>query len=473
MRRPYLARAEAAAAPFMYRTPMRLADARRRLPIVPALPRPRSRAILPLAAGESPRPRLAVWELTLACDQDCAHCGPRAGRARPDELSTEECLRLVAELAAAGVGEVALIGGEAYLRPDFILVIRAIREHGMSCILTTGGYGMTPERASAMVEAGVLSVSISIDGLPPAHDHLRRRPQSWERALRALRLLREAGAKVAVNTQINALTHRDLPELLERLAPEGIHAWQIQLTVAHGNAADAPEILLQPHDYLELFPRLATLADRCDALGIRLLAANSLGYFGPYDHVLRRHQGPAGHYLGCHAGRSTVAIESDGAIKSCPSLGGERNVGGSWREHGFAAIWERAPQMQYTRVRTLDDLWGYCRTCYYATVCMGGCTSVSEPLLGRPGNNPYCHHRALELAAQGLRERVERVATARGEPFDNALFRVIREPLDPDERARVGPVHIDEPRSSRAREPYGEGSPVVLAESPSSGNAPA
>jgi radical SAM protein with 4Fe4S-binding SPASM domain len=452
---------------------MRLRDARRRLPVVDALPWPRSRVILPLAPGQAPRPRIAVWELTLACDQACSHCGPRAGRARAHELDTEECLRLVAELAQAGVGEVALIGGEAYLRPDFVLVIRAIREHGMSCILTTGGYGMTAERAEAMVEAGIRSVSVSIDGLEPAHDRLRRRPQSFQRALRALRLCRDAGAKVAVNTQINALTWQDLPALLERLAPEGIHGWQLQTTVAHGNAADDPEILLQPHLYLELFPMLATLVERCDALGIRLLAANTLGWFGPYDHLLRRHQGPLGHYIGCEAGRSTVAIESDGAIKTCPSLGGERNVGGSWREHGFSAIWEQAPQMQYTRRRDLDDLWGFCRTCYYASVCMGGCTSVSEPLLGRPGNNPYCHHRVLELAAQGLRERIVRVARARGEPFDNALFQVIREPIDPDERARVGVVHVDEPRVSRAVEPYGAGYSVVLADSSSSGNAPA
>jgi hypothetical protein len=59
-------------------------------------------------------------------------------------------------LAEAGVGEVVLIGGEAYLRNDFILIIRRVRERGMSCTMTTGGYNLTPERATAMVEAGIL-----------------------------------------------------------------------------------------------------------------------------------------------------------------------------------------------------------------------------------------------------------------------------------------------------------------------------
>jgi hypothetical protein len=49
-------------------------------------------------------------------------------------------------------------------------------------------------------------------------------------------------------------------------------------------------------------------------------------------------------------------------------------------------------------------------------VCLGGCTSVSEPLLGRPGNNPMCHHRALELDREGLRERIEPVRAAPASP---------------------------------------------------------
>ncbi|PCC75853.1 hypothetical protein [Nannocystis exedens] len=54
-------------------------------------------------------------------------------------------------------------------------------------------------------------------------------------------------------------------------------------------------------------------------------------------------------------------------------------------------MWEESYQLGYIRARTVDDLWGYCRECYYAETCMAGCTAA-EPLLGRPGNNPFCHH---------------------------------------------------------------------------------
>ena len=163
---------------------MSLQDVRRRLPVVD-LPPADSRRLRDPKPGELPIPRLAVWELTLACDQKCIHCGSRAGLARTGELTTEECLELVRQLRELGVGEVTLIGGEAYLRNDFILVIRAIREAGMSCTMTTGGRTLNPARIEAMVAAGISSVGVSIDGLRDAHDRLRGVPGSWDKAFAA------------------------------------------------------------------------------------------------------------------------------------------------------------------------------------------------------------------------------------------------------------------------------------------------
>ncbi len=401
-----------------------------------------------------------MWELTSACDQKCIHCGPRSGTRRPDELSTDECLKLVDELYEIGVGEVTLIGGEAYLRSDFLFIVRRIRERGMTATLTTGGYSLDRATADGMVEAGIQSVSVSIDGLKDCHDALRGRPGSFERAFAALRHLRAAGSQISCNSQINARTLPDLEALLELLAPEGIHAWQIQLTLAHGVAADHPEILLQPYQMIEMFALLDRLVARCEALDVTLYPGNSVGYFGPLEARLRRSSTGRGHYLGCQAGVVGLGIESNGKLKGCPSLGGEANNGGQWREHGLAPLWERAPQLAYNRGRGVDSLWGLCAECYYAPVCLGGCTSVSEPLLGRPGNNPMCHHRALELDAKGQRERLEPVAPAPGQPFDHGLLRLIREYTDPELRARLGPVQIDEPRSSRDDEPAGAGTPL-------------
>ena len=107
----------------------------------------------------------AVWEITLACDLKCHHCGSRAGKRRPDELTTEECLDLVRQLARMGTREVTLIGGEAYLRRDWVEIIREIRDQGMDCTMQSGGLNLTDERIKAAADAGLQALGISIDGL--------------------------------------------------------------------------------------------------------------------------------------------------------------------------------------------------------------------------------------------------------------------------------------------------------------------
>ena len=403
----------------------------RNLPIAPTAPPGRRK--LPLAdtvrpRDEQARPIYCVWEITLQCDLACRHCGSRAGHKREGELSTEECLDLVRQMAELGVMEVTLIGGEAYLRDDWLEIIRAIRRSGMSCTMTSGGRGMTAEKARAAKEAGLESVSISIDGNEETHDRLRGVQGSYRSAFQAMDYLREAGVRVATNTQINRLTLPELPELLEALAAHGGHSWQLQLTVPMGRAADEPEVLFQPYEMLELFPLLGALKKRADELKVRIWPGNNIGYFGPYESVLKGTM-PRGHMASCGAGRSTLGIEADGAIKGCPSLPTEAWTGGNIRDNKLRDIWERAAPLRYTRDRTVEDLWGFCRTCYYAEECRAGCTWTSFVFFGRAGNNPYCHHRALEMDRKGVREVVTRVEMAPGKPFDYGKFEIREEPL--------------------------------------------
>ncbi|HEY4243302.1 MAG TPA: radical SAM protein [Kofleriaceae bacterium] len=396
-----------------------------------ALPTIKPRRSLPLLQEARPidqrtRPRLAVWELTLRCDQACRHCGSRAGSARPHELSTAECLDLVRQLAELGVMEVTVIGGEAYLKPDFLEIVRAIRARGMYCTMTTGGRGIDAALAASLAEAGLGSASVSIDGGETTHDRLRG-SGSYAAAVGAIRALREAGVITTVNTQINRLSMPDLPGVLDMMIREGVEAWQVMLTVAMGRAVDEPEVLLQPYDLLELFPLVDALAERCRETGVKFYPGNNLGYFGPYESRLRG--GLArGHKGSCGAGRTTLGIESDGLIKGCPSLTSDQWGGGTIRDHSLVDLWERASALRYTRDRTVEDLAGYCRTCYYADTCRAGCTWTGSVLFGKPGDNPYCHHRAIERDREGLRERLVRREAAPGEPFDHGLFDLILEP---------------------------------------------
>jgi Y-X(10)_GDL-associated radical SAM protein len=372
----------------------------------------------------------AVWEITLACDLKCQHCGSRAGSRRPQELSTEECLDLVRQLARLGTREVTLIGGEAYLRRDWLDIIREIRHQGMDCTMQSGGLHLNEERIRLAAEAGLQAAGVSIDGLAEVHDRLRGVKGSFAAALNALRLFKEYGLVSSVNTQITSLVIPQLRELMDLYIDAGASNWQIQLTVAMGRAADHPELLLQPYEILELMPLLAELYEDGTDRGLLIQPGNNIGYFGPYEHLWRGSGDDRIHWTSCNAGQNTLGIEADGTIKGCPSLPTTPYGGGNIRDKTLNDIWWQTDELSFTRNRTVNDLWGYCRSCYYADVCRAGCTWTTTVLFGRAGNNPYCHHRALELSRQGLRERIVQVEPAPGKPFDHGLFELVLEGAD-------------------------------------------
>jgi radical SAM protein with 4Fe4S-binding SPASM domain len=372
------------------------------------------------------RPIYAGWEVTLRCDLGCRHCGSRAGHARADELDTAEALDLVAQLAALGVREVTLIGGEAYLRPDWTTLIAAIDAAGMRATMTTGGRGLDRARARAAAAVGLAAASVSIDGVAATHDALRGARGSHRAGLAALAHLRDAGVPVAANTQINGANLGELAAVLDLIAAAGARAWQVQLTVPMGRAADRPALIVQPYEMLRVVPMLAELTAVARRRGVTLWPGNNVGTMGPHDRALRGHTAPGG-TAACGAGRAIIGIEADGAIKGCPSLATRDFAGGTIRHHALRDLWQRSAPLRFNRGRSVDDLWGWCRTCAHAARCLAGCNWTASSTLGRTGNNPFCHHRALAHAAAEQREMLVPVRAAPGEPFDHGEHAIIVE----------------------------------------------
>lgn len=397
------------------------------------------------------RPVYVVWEITLACDQPCTHCGSRAGTARAGELSAEEAVAVVEQLKAMRTEEVALIGGEAYLHPEFLTILEALQSARIRTTMVTGGRSVTRELAQEIVKRGLYSVSVSVDGLEATHDLMRAARGSFASAIGALRHFREAGATITANTNINRLNRGDLEDLYDALKKEGIVSWQVQITAPLGRAADRADLLLQPWDLLDVMPRIAALKKRAFADGILVMPGNNLGYFGPEEGLLRSvTSAAADHFHGCTAGKYLMGIESNGDVKGCPSLQTAHYVGGNVRAQPLQEIWNEAPQLGFARVRTKDDLWGFCASCAFADECLGGCTFTAQSVLGRPGNNPYCHYRARTLAKEGKRERLVPQARAPGTPFDNGQFAILIEPLDAPDEHPTNPSELVKIRRAKA-----------------------
>jgi radical SAM protein with 4Fe4S-binding SPASM domain len=391
--------------------------------------------------NNKPFPAYVVWELTLQCDHACTHCGSRAGSARDSELSTDEALALVDTLAALGTREVVLIGGEAYLHDGFLRIVEALNAANIVAALTTGGRGVTAALAADMARAGLQHASVSIDGSRNTHDRMRGAWGSFDAAMGALGHMRDAGIRVGSNMNLNRLNQGDVEVVYDLLREQGVDAWQLQLTAPLGRAADRADLILQPWDLLTLVPRIAALKERTIIDGVKLMPGNNLGYFGPEEALLRSFDaGGRDHWRGCQAGRFVMGIESNGAVKGCPSLQSAHYVGGNVRDTPLDALWHDNARVGFSRSRDVGDLWGFCATCDFSDVCMGGCTFTAHAILGRPGNNPYCHYRARALAKRGIRERLVPDEPAQGLPFDNGTFRIVEEAIDaPDPQAAVPP----------------------------------
>ena len=117
----------------------------------------------------------------------------------------------------------------------------------------------------------------------PLHDRLRGVPGSYLEALRVLDDCRRVGLSASVNTQITSQIMPQLPELMDVITEAGAKHWQIQLTVAMGNAVDNADVLLQPYELATLMPLLAELHLAGRKRGLLLLPGNNVGYFGPYE----------------------------------------------------------------------------------------------------------------------------------------------------------------------------------------------
>jgi radical SAM protein with 4Fe4S-binding SPASM domain len=341
-------------------------------------------------------PLRAVLETTLACDLRCRHCGSRAGRARPDELTTIECARLFGELATLGTRWLTLSGGEPTARPDWVDLVGAAAAAGLRAGMITNALSFDDRAAEAAKAAGLNAVGFSLDGIGPTHDRIRGRVGHYARVVHAMEAARHAQLPFALITHLNATNIAQL-ELIHDLAlSNGAYAWQVQLGTNMGNLADHPELLVAPRALPAIEARLGWLVARSP---LKIYPSDSIGYFGPNEHLLRRAAGGSC-FGGCPAGLRVVGIESNGNVKGCLSIMAGYNargagfVEGNVRVDPLADIWHREGAFAYTREFDVADLGGACRECAQAAKCRGGCTA-KKVASGGGAENPMCVLRAI------------------------------------------------------------------------------
>lgn len=321
----------------------------------------------------------AVWELTLRCNLRCTHCGSSAGTPRENELSTKECFGLCEQLADLGCRDVALMGGEPFLREDFREVGRAVRQLGMNLSFVSNGMTMD-KYIDDVTNLEPKVVGISLDGLRASHEAIRGK-DTFDKALGAIDMLKGSGIQTTVITTVSKANYGDLPALKDLLLAKKVN-WQIQIAMPFGNFKR--ELTLSKEEFYAtaLFIAKERLNNRFEELPV--VGAHCYGY---HSDLL-----PGCVWGGCTAGRSSLGITSDGGIVGCLSMGSDRFVEGNVRSRKLREIWTSPEAFAYNRRFTVADLGENCSWCEHGANCRGGCGSVSLTMTGRFHNDPYCFH---------------------------------------------------------------------------------
>ena len=166
-------------------------------------------------AESTPRP-VVVWAVTKSCNLRCVHCYASATNApAPNELTHDEGIALLDDLAGFNVPAVLFSGGEPLGRPDILPLIRHARSLDLACTLSTNGLLIDDKMADNLAESGLKYAGISIDGVESRHDKLRGKTGAFRRTLAAIERCRKRGIKVGVRFTVHGLNVDDLDAIFD------------------------------------------------------------------------------------------------------------------------------------------------------------------------------------------------------------------------------------------------------------------
>lgn len=322
-------------------------------------------------------PLYVAWEITHKCNARCLHCYSDSGPlvSCSEDLSTDEALSVIDQLAEAGLMVLAFSGGEPMLRKDWPVLVGHAVEKGLSVNVGSNGSSITLAIADRLKALGVKSVTISLDShKAETHDFFRQCPGLFKKAVRAITLLVERGIRVVVGFTPTKINYKDGPGVIELAQSLGAHAVNLSEFVPAGRGSVT--IALTPDELREVLThwiRLRQLfAGRIDIMWHDC----RVGLLAPEEEQRD--------YLGCGAGRLLARICPDGRVTPCVFL---PTVIGSLREQSFQSIWNDSLLLGDFRKRT--KISGNCGDCEHLSTC-GGCRAVAyayscgDPLAGDP-----------------------------------------------------------------------------------------
>ncbi len=279
--------------------------------------------------GKAFPPLYVLWDCTRRCNLNCAHCGA-SKETYPVELTATQIKKLVDELAEMKVRFFAATGGEPLMRKDLLEILSYAKRKGINTGFATNGFFITEKTADEIQLAGIGSVQVSLDGLENTHNKIRGNPESFSRALNAIKLLKERKIRiVSVATTVSPLNLNELPDLLELLKETGVRLWRLGIIMPIGRSKSG-ELILRSGQLRELLK----FVEEHNSKEMEIKIGENLPFLGEFEKKIRKAP------LVCPVGFTACCIGVDGHVRGCPEEPDTAKFReGSILEKPFKEIW--------------------------------------------------------------------------------------------------------------------------------------
>jgi len=277
---------------------------------------------------EQNRIHSVLYEVTHRCPCNCIHCFLL--KEPKNELNIDEINQLFLQLVKEGTIEIALSGGEPFIRKDFPQILSSAAQHRFFItILTTGILFGKPE-ARLLEKNHIKKIEFSLLGAgPETHDSIMNFKGAFNRLIGAIRILKNYPVFIALKaTVINQNVHEldAMWKLAEKLE---IHfSTSLSITPRENGDKTPQKLGLAYDEIIKLNPDLLDFAP--------LYSNESL----KNAHLL------------CRAGCTVGGISPEGDIFPCILM---RHKIGNIRKNTLEEIWHLHPDPFLKRLRNLEE----------------------------------------------------------------------------------------------------------------------
>ncbi len=346
-----------------------------------------------------PAPIGLLAELTHRCPLRCPYCSnPLALDDPADELDLATWTRVFDQAAALGVLQLHLSGGEPAARRDLEQLTAAAARAGLYTNLITSGLGLTPARVTALRDAGLDHVQLSLqDAAADSADRIAGRQGAHARKLRVAEAIAACGLPLTVNVVLHRANIARLQACVALAVALGAARIELAHAQYHGWALHNRDALMP--DAAQVAAAQDAVAAARDRFGDRI----AIDAIVP-DYHARRPKPCLGGW-----GRRSLNVTPSGQVLPCHAA---QTIPGlqfwSVRAHSLAEIWESSPA--FDAFRGTGWMREPCASCPQRGQDFGGCRCQALALTGdAAAADPAC---ALSPDHWRVREDVRRAVTS-------------------------------------------------------------